>query len=218
MSTYFLTGTDTEIGKTYVTSLLLQTLAAEGKRVLGMKPIAAGCELTPAGWYNSDVQQLVAASNVPAALTDINPYPLRAAISPHLAARAEGVKIELDVIRTACAQLRQQADCVLVEGAGGVLAPISEALTVVDIAVALQLPVILIVGMRLGCLNHALLSAEALRLRGLPLVGWIANTPQAETMPYYAENLATLQARMPAPLLAEVAFQANELQWHKRFF
>lgn len=218
MSTYFLTGTDTEIGKTYVTSLLLQTLAAEGKRVLGMKPIAAGCELTPAGWYNSDVQQLVAASNVPAALTDINPYPLRAAISPHLAARAEGVKIELDVIRTACAQLRQQADCVLVEGAGGVLAPISEALTVVDIAVALQLPVILIVGMRLGCLNHALLSAEALRLRGLPLVGWIANTPQAETMPYYAENLATLQARMPAPLLAEVAFQASELQWHKRFF
>ena len=218
MSTYFLTGTDTEIGKTYVTSLLLQTLAAEGKRVLGMKPIAAGCELTPAGWYNSDVQQLVAASNVPAALTDINPYPLRAAISPHLAARAEGVKIELDVIRTACAQLRQQADCVLVEGAGGLLAPISEALTVVDIAVALQLPVILIVGMRLGCLNHALLSAEALRLRGLPLVGWIANTPQAETMPYYAENLATLQARMPAPLLAEVAFQANELQWHKRFF
>lgn len=218
MSTYFLTGTDTEIGKTYVTCLLLRALAAEGKRALAMKPIAAGCELTPAGWYNSDVQQLKAASNVEAPLTNINPYPLQEAISPHLAARIEGIKIELDVIRTACFQLRQQADWVLVEGAGGVLAPISESLSIVDIAVALQLPVILVVGMRLGCLNHALLSAEALRLRGLPLAGWIANNPQAETMPYYLENLATLQARMPAPLLAEVAFQARELHWHKRFF
>ena len=218
MSTYFLTGTDTEIGKTYVTCLLLRALAAEGKRALAMKPIAAGCELTPAGWYNSDVQQLKAASNVEAPLTNINPYPLQEAISPHLAARIEGIKIELNVIRTACFQLRQQADWVLVEGAGGVLAPISESLSIVDFAVALQLPVILVVGMRLGCLNHALLSAEALRLRGLPLAGWIANNPQAETMPYYLENLATLQARMPAPLLAEVAFQARELHWHKRFF
>ncbi len=170
---------------------LTRALAAQGTRVAVMKPVAAGTVKTPEGEFNDDALELLAASNVKAAYEDVNPWLLKTPASPHLAARADGVAIRHDRIAAAFARLAAASDLVLVEGAGGWLAPISATETMADVAEKLGLPVILVVGLRLGCLNHALLTRDALRARGLGFAGWVANK-LAEEMPFATANIETL--------------------------
>ncbi len=191
---FFITGTDTGVGKTLVTVALTRALVGLGKRVAVMKPVAAGAIKTAAGEFNDDALDLLAASNVKAAYADVNPWLLRTPASPHLAARAEGVAIGHERIAAAFGRLRAVSDLVLVEGAGGWLAPISATETMADVAEKLALPVLMVVGLRLGCLNHALLTREALRARGLRFAGWIANRLATE-MPLAAANIETLSSR-----------------------
>jgi len=200
---YFVTGTDTEVGKTYSSVKLIERWRAEGKNVVAMKPVASGCEIDADGvWRNDDVTRLTRATGQ----TDLdlmNPYRFLPAIAPHIAARQAGVTIELDAIVRHYQQLATGSEMVLVEGAGGWLAPLSDSLFMADLARALDLPVILVVGMRLGCINHALLSAQAIQGSGLTFAGWVANAVVAE-FPAYQENLETLRAHLPAPLLLEL--------------
>jgi dethiobiotin synthetase len=168
-----------------------------------MKPVAAGVIKTQEGEFNDDALELLAASNVKAPYEDVNPWLLRTAASPHLAAQADGVAIRHERIASAFGRLRTASDLVLVEGAGGWLAPISATETMADVAERLALPVILVVGMRLGCLNHALLTGDALRARGLSFAGWIANKLQSE-MPLASANIETLSNRFGAAPLAVV--------------
>jgi len=205
---FFIAGTDTHIGKTLVAAALLHAYGGLGYRVLGMKPVAAGAEMIDGVWVNEDVAMLRAAGNVQAAPELLNPYLFREAIAPHIAADHKGVRIEIPRIRAAYDALAAQADVVLVEGVGGLLVPLSEHKDAADLAVALNLPLILVVGMRLGCINHALLTLEAITTRGLKLAGWVANRVDP-AMPAYHENLATLSKRLPAPLLAELPFMAS---------
>ncbi|MDP2834155.1 MAG: dethiobiotin synthase [Pseudomonadota bacterium] len=200
---FFIAGTDTHIGKTLVAAALLHAYADLGYRVLGMKPVAAGAELIDGVWVNEDVAMLRAAGNVQAAPALLNPYLFREAIAPHIAAEHKGVRIEIPRIRAAYDELAAQAEVVLVEGVGGLLVPLSEHKDAADLAVALNLPLILVVGMRLGCINHALLTVEAIAARGLKLAGWVANRVDPE-MAAYEENLAALVRRIAAPLLAEI--------------
>ena len=197
---YFITGTDTEIGKTHSAVQLVQHWQAQGKRVLAMKPVASGCDILPDGrWHNDDVARLVAATGQ----TDLelmNPYRFLPPVSPHIAARAAGVEIDLAVIADHYQRLAAQADVVLVEGAGGWLAPLSDRYRMQELAQQLQLPVILVVGMRLGCINHALLSAQAIQASGCQLAGWIANRVVPNQLAY-ADNLATLKQYLGEPLL-----------------
>ncbi|WP_024304381.1 dethiobiotin synthase [Pseudogulbenkiania sp. MAI-1] len=206
MQGYFVTGTDTDIGKTHAAVKLIRLWQGEGKRVLAMKPVASGCEVLPDGrWRNSDVERLVAATGQ----TDLelmNPYRFLPPISPHIAARQAGVDISLDVIGERYRRLAEEADVVLVEGAGGWLAPLTDTLFMQDLAQALRLPVILVVGMRLGCINHALLTVRAIAAAGLPLAGWVANRVVPEQAAY-AENLATLTEHIAAPLLLEIPYE-----------
>jgi dethiobiotin synthetase len=200
---YFVTGTDTGVGKTLVACALLRAFAASGSRAVGMKPIAAGASDGP--WCNEDVAALAAAGNVAAERAAMNPYLFAAPIAPHIAAREEGVTIDFAVVERSLARLRAAADIVIVEGVGGFLVPLGERDDAADLAVRLALPVILVVGMRLGCLNHALLTAEAIAARGLNLVGWVANRIDPR-MAKAAENIAALRERISAPLVGEVAF------------
>ena len=200
----FVTGTDTGVGKTLASCGLLHALARHHARVVGMKAVAAGAEPDgQGGWVNEDTVALRAASTlaVPAALD--NPVLLPDPMSPHIAARRAGVEVTLAPILDAYRQLAAQADAVVVEGAGGWRVPLSETLCIADLAVALQLPVVLVVGLRLGCLNHALLTVEAVRARGLTLAGWVANRIDP-AMACADENLDFLRRHIPAPLLADV--------------
>lgn len=197
---YFLTGTDTEIGKTFVTCALLERARQDGLRAVGLKPVAAG---TDAAGVNDDVARIRAASTVVLPPEIINPYCFQSAIAPHLAAREERIDIDFGVIRTACNQARQQADLVIVEGVGGFCVPLGVDRNTADLAVDLNLPVILVVGMRLGCLNHTLLTVEAIAARGLLLAGWVANCIDP-AMSHLDENLETLQTLLPEPLLGVV--------------
>lgn len=199
---YFVTGTDTGVGKTLVSCALLHAFALAGKTVIGMKPIAAGCEAGK--WL--DVEQLIAASTVSAAREWINPYALVPPIAPHIAAKQAGVTIDLAVIQQAFYALQKTADRVIVEGAGGFLVPLGDRYDTRDLACALGLPVVLVVGLRLGCLNHALLTAEAIQASGLPLAGWVANQIDP-AMASLAENVDTLQQRLAAPLLGVLPFR-----------
>ncbi len=198
---FFVTGTDTGIGKTYVSCLLLQTLATRHQSVVGMKPIAAGNE--QGQWQ--DVELLRAAGNIAVLQDDLNPYALQAPIAPHIAAGQEGIAIEIAHIRHCYDRLAKSADVVVVEGVGGFLVPINAHETTADLARALNLPVILVVGMRLGCINHALLTVQAIQHAGLRLAGWVANgIDPGMLMP--EENIAALQQRIDAPLLGKVPF------------
>jgi dethiobiotin synthetase len=169
---YFITGTDTGVGKTLVSCALLHGYAAQGKRVAGFKPVAAGVD---ADGMNDDAKALRAASNVTLSYEQVNPYCLREAIAPHIAAQRAGVTIDIAVIAKFYKQLAEKAEVVIVEGAGGLLVPLNAQQDSADLALQLALPVILVVGMRLGCLNHALLTVEAIAARGLTLSGWVAN-------------------------------------------
>ena len=201
----FVTGTDTGVGKTVVAAAILRALGASGRRAIGMKPVSAG--LAADGSANPDVTALAAAGNVAASLRDRNPYALAKAIAPHLAAAETGATIDLAIIAAAYARLAAQADVVVVEGAGGALVPLDATHDMLDIAARLRLPVLLVVGMRLGCLNHALLSAAAIHARGLELAGWFANCidPRMESV---AANIEALSSRLPAPLIAKFAWDA----------
>jgi dethiobiotin synthetase len=199
----FITATDTAVGKTVVACALLRSYAALGLRAVGMKPVAAG--LAPGASCNDDVAALAAAGNVQAPQPARNPYAFTPAIAPHLAARAAGVTIDLGRIRSAFDDLVTRADRVVVEGAGGALAPIDERRDMLDIAQALGLPVVLVVGMRLGCLNHALLSALAIRARAVPFAGWVANCIEPAFAAAEA-NIATLEQRLAAPRIATIVW------------
>lgn len=202
---YFVTGTDTAVGKTLISCALLHGFAAQGRRVVGMKPVAAGCD---DGEPHEDVTQLRAASNVQASKGQVNPYCFAQAVAPHLAAEFVGVSINLARILESYAELVAQADVVIVEGAGGFVVPLNAGQDGADLARQLGLPVILVVGMRLGCLNHALLTVEAIASRGLTLAGWVANCVDAN-MPMRDENVAALQQRIGAPLLGVVPYSAQ---------
>lgn len=200
MPRLFITGTDTGVGKTRVAAALCLAFAAAGHRVAGMKPVASGAQRTPQGLRNDDALALLAAMNVPAAYDDVNPYTFEPAIAPHLAAAAAATRIDLDLLDRCYRKLALASEHTVVEGAGGWLAPLDAERTFADLAIRWQLDVILVVGLRLGCLNHALLTAEAIARRGLRLSGWVANAVE----PHFEareENLATLRSRIPAPCI-----------------
>ena len=207
MTAYFVTGTDTGVGKTFVSCALLHALARRHPRVVGMKPVAAGLVQTPDGWDSEDAIALRAASTVrvPPALD--NPVRLPDPLSPHLAAERAGTRIDIPHLVACQRELAQHADAMVVEGAGGFLVPLSPEHTGAGLAQALGLPVLLVVGLRLGCLNHALLSAEAIRARGLTLAGWVANRIDPG-MAAADDNIAFLRQRLGAPLLADIAHRA----------
>jgi dethiobiotin synthetase len=200
---YFIAGTDTGVGKTLVSSALVHGYTQQGLKSAGMKPVAAGCESIDGRWLSEDVAQLKAASNIDAELSLVNPYAFAPAIAPHIAAEQAGVRIELTNIQSAYETLRQSADVVIVEGVGGFRVPLGSDWDTADLAQALALPVVLVVGMRLGCLSHALLTVEAIEKRGLSLAGWVANRIDPD-MTAYAENLDALRQRIDAPLLGEI--------------
>lgn len=200
---YFVTGTDTGVGKTRVSCALLHAWAAEGRQVVGMKPVAAGFA---EGGEHDDVRQLRAASTVRAALGQINPYGFSQAVAPHLAARHVGVRIDLARIVESYRELAAQADGVIVEGAGGWRVPLNDTQTLADLARELALPVILVVGIRLGCLSHAQLTAEAIAADGLQCAGWVANQLEPD-MPLAADNIEALRQRLAAPLLGVLPYQ-----------
>jgi dethiobiotin synthetase len=197
---YFITGTDTGVGKTLVAAALLQAFAGRGLQAVGMKPVAAGCEATLAGLRCEDVASLMAAGNVAAPPELINPYALVPPVAPHIAAAQAGLEIRIEVIEQAFRQLSAMAEVVVVEGVGGFMVPLNSREDTADLAQRLGLPVILVVGLRLGCLNHALLTAREVERRGLSLAGWVANRIEPE-MVMLQENIQTLKNRLPAPLL-----------------
>jgi dethiobiotin synthetase len=200
---YFITGTDTGVGKTVITLGLMQWLQDRGHRVAAMKPVASGCEPGAHGLRNADALLLQQQATVMLPYEQVNPYAFEPAIAPHLAAAGVGVGIEVDAIVAGCRALQRAADRVCVEGVGGWLVPLNERETVADLAVRLGLGVVLVVGIRLGCLNHALLTARAIESTGLTLAGWVANRlpPPAD---FAQENIAALEARLAAPLLGIV--------------
>ena len=197
---YFLTGTDTEIGKTFITCALLHCASQLGRKAAGLKPVAAGTDATG---QNEDVEQIRAASNVVLPLAITNPYCFKAAVAPHIAAAEEGIRIEFATIKATLDKAMQQADLLIIEGAGGFRVPLGGGQDSADLAVALDLPLILVIGMRLGCINHALLTIEAITARRLKIAGWVANRIDP-AMSCFAENLATLQGLIAAPLLGVV--------------
>jgi dethiobiotin synthetase len=203
---WFITGTDTGVGKTRIAGALCRGLAARGTRVAGMKPVASGCTLTPEGLRNEDALALLAAMNVRARYSDVNPYAFAPAIAPHIAAREAGVDIDFGVLDRAYERLRMQSQALIVEGAGGWLAPLDSSRAFADLAVHWRLDVVLVVGMRLGCLNHALLTAEAIERRGLRLCGWVANAIDP-TILRLTENISSLESRISAPCLGIFPFE-----------
>jgi dethiobiotin synthetase len=213
MTAFFVTGTDTGVGKTRASCALLHALRRQHARVIGMKPVAAGTEWIDGAWANDDVLALRAASTVQVPALYDNPYLLNLAASPHIAARSEGVDIDIEHIAACFHALRQQADAVVVEGAGGFIVPLLEAqgqsATSADLAVLLRLPVVLVVGVRLGCLNHALLTQEAILARGLKLAGWVANRIDP-SMTGADANVDTLRLRLQAPMLADWGWQPTK--------
>ena len=208
MAHYFITGTDTGVGKTFVACAFLQTLKQLGVDAIGMKPVAAGGEMSPDGLLNDDVEALRSASGVALTSDDLCCYLLPEPVAPHIAALHEEIEIDLDVIRQRFDQLAELADVVLVEGVGGFLVPLGDSITTADLAVDLDLPVIMVVGMRLGCLNHALLTQEAITARRLTLAGWVANQIDPN-MSEFEANVDALEERIRAPLLGVIEWQKN---------
>jgi len=201
---YFITGTDTEIGKTTIAAGLLHAARLAGLSTAAAKPVASGCERTAEGLRNSDALALLGECSLPLAYDQVNPFAFAPAIAPHLAAREKGVKLQVESLAPAVRSVLQLgADFSVVEGAGGWRVPLSGEESLSDLAIALDLPVILVVGVRLGCINHAVLSAEAIQRDGLQLAGWVANIVDPSTS-RLEENLATLAERLPAPCIGRV--------------
>ncbi|QDF97275.1 dethiobiotin synthase [Azoarcus sp. DD4] len=205
---WFITGTDTEIGKTFASCALIHAARARGWQAVGMKPVAAGAEWVDGVLANDDALRLRAAGSVDPGLALLNPYCLKSPVAPHIAAAEEGVTISSRHILDSFARLREQADCVFVEGVGGFRVPLDDTYDTADLACDFGLPVILVVGMRLGCINHALLTVEAIRARRLTLAGWVANQV-APDMLRPNENLEALRSRIGAPLLGVLPYVAS---------
>ncbi|MEJ2391945.1 MAG: dethiobiotin synthase [Gammaproteobacteria bacterium] len=205
MHSLFVTGTDTEVGKTVVSCALIRQLVAGGLRVAAMKPVASGAQRVDGELRNDDALQLMAAANVELPYALVNPYCFEPAIAPHIAAQQAGVEMSLDKIVSAYQQIARLADVVVVEGAGGWFVPLNASQTWADVAGILELPVMLVVGMRLGCLNHAMLTAHAVQTRGLQLTGWIANILDP-SMPELTHNIDTLKRFIMAPHLGVMPF------------
>lgn len=202
--TYFVTGTDTDVGKTVIAAGLLAAANARGLSTAAIKPVAAGCERTPDGLRNADALLLQRTMSLPLSYTEINPVALEPAIAPHIAAERAGVRLTAARLAGICrGVIMQRADLTLIEGAGGWRVPLNPREYLSQLAVELQLPVILVVGMRLGCINHAVLTAEAIARDGLRLAGWVANgcVPAADA---HADNVAALTGLLRAPCLGEV--------------
>ncbi|CAI8702771.1 dethiobiotin synthase [Pseudomonas soli] len=201
---YFVAGTDTDVGKTTIAAGLLHAAMQSGLSTLAAKPVASGCMVTPRGLRNSDALALIDESSVKLPYEAVNPFAFEPAIAPHVAAHEAGVVLSVPVLRDAMQQvLAQHADFTLIEGAGGWRVPLSDHANLSDLAIALKLPVILVVGVRLGCINHALLSAEAIARDGLQLAGWVANIVDPRTS-RLEENLSSLAERLPAPCLGRI--------------
>ncbi|RWU23656.1 dethiobiotin synthase [Pseudomonas alkylphenolica] len=201
---YFIAGTDTDVGKTTVAAGLLHAAQLAGLTTLGAKPVASGCVVTAKGLRNDDALALMAQSTLILPYEQVNPFAFEPAIAPHLAAREAGVALSVPGLLAPMRDiLAQGADFTLIEGAGGWRVPLSDQANLSDLAIALKLPVILVVGVRLGCISHALLSAEAIARDGLQLAGWVANIVDPRTS-RLEENLATLAERLPAPCLGRV--------------
>jgi len=207
---YYVTGTDTEVGKTVASTALLQAARLLGRRTAGYKPVASGSEMTPDGLRNSDALALQRNSVVPLGYAAVNPYTFAEPTSPHIVSADELRPIEARVLSAGLRKLEAQADWVLVEGAGGWYTPLSPTLTLADWVKGEQLPVILVVGVKLGCINHAVLTAQAVQQAGLRLAGWIANdvTPPGRR---HAEYLSTLKRMIPAPMLGEIPWLGDEI-------
>lgn len=204
--TCFVTGTDTGVGKTLVTSALLQAAQSQGLSTIGLKPVAAGCEETAEGLRNDDAMLLQQYTSIPLAYEQINPVSLKQAIAPHIAAALEQRRVDASRLEGLCrGVLMQRADLTLIEGAGGWRVPINPRQYLSDLVRLLDIPVLLVVGIRLGCINHALLSAEAIRADGVNLVGWVANEVDPQ-MPCIDENLSAIGDRIGAPLLGRIGW------------
>lgn len=195
---YFVTGTDTNVGKTWSTLALMGCLQQQGLTVVGMKPVAAGCEWRDGGWKNTDAVLLQQQGSLVVDYSQINPYAFEQAVSPHVA--CAGQAVDLGLIRQICTRLQSNADQVVVEGAGGWFSPLDEGLTNADLVAELGLPIILVVGVRLGCINHAMLTWRAIQQSGLPCAGWLAVTLERQ-MPAFQDNLVYLQQAIDAPML-----------------
>lgn len=209
---FFVTGTDTEVGKTLVSGALILKLRKQGINTIGFKPVVAGTYQDANGiTLNEDLETLRIASNLDVDELSLCPYVLNQPAAPHLVAKEQGLQLEMDVIKQGFQNIQNQADCVVVEGAGGLLIPLNDEEDLGDFAIEINLPIILVVGMKLGCINHALLTCEAIKARHLNIAGWVANTLNSE-MPLLQENLQTLKARIAAPFLGLIPALPKELQ------
>ena len=206
---FFITGTDTNVGKTLIAAGLLIAAKNKGLTTAALKPVAAGCEKTEEGLRNSDALLLQSVITQPLAYEQINPYALESAIAPHIAAQQEKRSLSVDRLSGFCRGVLSSADFTLLEGAGGWRVPINARETLADLAKNLQLPVIMVVGIRLGCINHALLTFEAIVRDGVPVAGWVANCVDVD-MPVLQENIDSLRARLPVPCLGVVPFLADQ--------
>ena len=204
---YFITGTSTNVGKTLVAAGVLAAAAKQSLSTLGFKPVAAGCKMTSDGLRNEDALQLLAQTNLPVSYEQLNPVALEPAIAPHIAAAEAGRRLSADRLAGFYrGVMMQRPDFTVVEGAGGWRVPLNDRETFADLAKVMQLPVVLVVGVDLGCINHALLTAEAIQRDGLILAGWVANQVVPK-MDRYQDNLATLQRWIPCPMIGEVPHQ-----------
>jgi dethiobiotin synthetase len=209
---FFITGTDTEVGKTLVCGALILKLREQGKKVIGFKPVVAGTYQDGSGHIlNEDLETLRIASQLAPGQFNLSPYILDMPVAPHLAAAQKGITLDLNIIMQALGDIQNKADCLVIEGAGGFLVPLNHHEDLGDLVQQIGLPVILVVGMKLGCINHALLTQEAIKARGLNIAGWVANS-LANEMPLLQENIATLQAKINAPFLGLIPPLPNALQ------
>jgi dethiobiotin synthetase len=205
---FFIAGTDTDVGKTYVSLELIRSLVKKGERVGVMKPVSAGCEWVQGEWKNGDALALMEASNLQQQYAEVNPYAYEQPVSPHIAAKISGRAIDLELIFEAFQKIKSTSDSVLIEGAGGWLTPISESQSMADITRKLNVPVILVVGIKLGCLNHAQLTARSIKEAGVSLAGWVANELDPE-MSYLKDNLEMLEGQIDAPLITQVPYRKH---------
>ncbi|MDW6093224.1 dethiobiotin synthase [Vibrio rhizosphaerae] len=201
----FIAGTDTDVGKTVASKAILQALAAKDLKTIGYKPVAAGCEKTESGFRNSDALHLIKVSTCQSDYDNINPYALALPTSPHIAAKHAGVTIDFSVLSDKLAQHKANTDIVLIEGAGGWRVPVSDSVCLSDWVKQERVPVVLVVGIQLGCLNHAMLTAESIRADGLEIIGWVANRINPGTE-HYADIIEMLEQKMNAPKLGEIPY------------
>lgn len=209
MSAYFIAGTDTGVGKTLVAASLLHAAKGKGLSTAAIKPVAAGCEQTEEGLRNDDALMLQQHVSLDLCYDELNPVALAAAIAPHIAAEQEGRRLTVSRLVGFCrGVLAKRADFTVIEGAGGWRVPLNSVETMASLAKELNIPIIVVVGMRLGCINHALLTVEAIRRDGLPIAGWVANQLDSN-MPVFEENIQTIQSVMGAEPLAVIPWRAG---------